>query len=55
MVGTNAYAVLGDQASNRARAWTRFGGVALIFRTGKAFRNPFAVLHVPILPRFESV
>jgi diguanylate cyclase (GGDEF)-like protein len=52
MVGTNAYAVLGDQASNRARVVDLgFGGVALDFSTGQGIPETLlAVLHVPILP-----
>ena len=52
MVGTNAYAVLGDQSSNRARVVDLgFGGVALDFSTGQGIPETLlAVLHVPILP-----
>jgi diguanylate cyclase (GGDEF)-like protein len=52
MVGTNAYAVLGDQSSNRARVVDLgFGGVALDFSAGQGIPETIlAVLHVPILP-----
>ncbi len=52
MVGTNAYAVLGDQSSERARVVDLgFGGVALDFPTAKGLPETLlAVLHVPILP-----
>jgi len=52
MAGTNAYAVLGDQAAQRARVVDLgFGGVALDFPTAKGLPDTLlAVLHVPILP-----
>jgi len=52
MVGTNAYAVLGDQSSHRARVVDLgFGGVALDFPRSEAIPDTLlAVLHVPILP-----
>jgi len=52
MAGTNAYAVLGDNASHRARVVDLgFGGVALDFPSVAGLSDTlFAVLHVPILP-----
>ena len=52
MVGTNAYAVLGDQSSHRARVVDLgFGGVALDFSSAEGIPDTLlAVLHVPILP-----
>jgi diguanylate cyclase (GGDEF)-like protein len=52
MAGTNAYAVLGEEASRRARVIDLgFGGVALeIEGAGGLADNTLAVLHVPILP-----
>jgi diguanylate cyclase (GGDEF)-like protein len=52
MAGTNAYAVLGDQSTHRARVVDLgFGGVALDFPTVKGLPDTLlAVLHVPILP-----
>jgi diguanylate cyclase (GGDEF)-like protein len=52
MAGTNAYAVLGDQASHRARVVDLgFGGVALDFSSTEGIPDTLlAVLHVPILP-----
>jgi len=52
MSGTNAYAVLGDQPTNRARVVDLgFGGVALDFPIKQAIPDTLlAVLHVPILP-----
>lgn len=52
MVGTNAYAVIGEQASRRARVIDLgFGGVALEFENSEELpENVLAVLHVPILP-----
>ena len=52
MVGTNAYAVLGDQPSHRARVVDLgFGGVALDFPIAEGIPDTLlAVLHVPILP-----
>jgi diguanylate cyclase (GGDEF)-like protein len=52
MAGTNAYAVLGDQSSHRARVVDLgFGGVALDFPTAEGIPETLlAVLHVPILP-----
>jgi diguanylate cyclase (GGDEF)-like protein len=52
MTGTNAYAVLGEQGSRRARVLDLgFGGVALEFEGAEQLaESVFAVLHVPILP-----
>ena len=52
MAGTNAYAVLGDQSSHRARVVDLgFGGVALDFSNTEGIPETLlAVLHVPILP-----
>lgn len=52
MTGTNAYAVLGDKASRRARVLDLgFGGVALELDSPEELPdNLLAVLHVPILP-----
>jgi diguanylate cyclase (GGDEF)-like protein len=52
MMGTNAYAVLGDQGTRRARVLDLgFGGVALELDSSEALtENVLAVLHVPILP-----
>jgi len=52
MAGTNAYAVLGDQSSHRARVVDLgFGGVALDFASTEGIPDTLlAVLHVPILP-----
>ena len=52
MAGTNAYAVLGDNSSHRARVVDLgFGGVALDFPSVTGLSDTlFAVLHVPILP-----
>lgn len=52
MVGTNAYAVLGEQGGKRARVLDLgFGGVAIEFDSQEEVpENLFAVLHVPILP-----
>jgi diguanylate cyclase (GGDEF)-like protein len=52
MAGTNAYAVLADQSSNRARVVDLgFGGVALDFPSQRSIPETLlAVLHVPILP-----
>jgi hypothetical protein len=52
MAGTNAYAVLGDQPSRRARVVDLgFGGVALDFPVAEGVPDTLlAVLHVPILP-----
>lgn len=52
MTGTNAYAVLGDNASRRARVLDLgFGGVALELEKPEELpSNLVAVLHVPILP-----
>jgi diguanylate cyclase (GGDEF)-like protein len=52
MTGTNAYAVLGDQGSRRARVLDLgFGGVALELDSSEGLpENILAVLHVPILP-----
>jgi diguanylate cyclase (GGDEF)-like protein len=52
MVGTNAYAVIGEQGTRRARVLDLgFGGVALEFdQPGDLPENILATLHVPILP-----
>ena len=52
MVGTNAYAIIGDQGSRRARVLDLgFGGVALEFeQTEELPESILAILHVPILP-----
>jgi diguanylate cyclase (GGDEF)-like protein len=52
MTGTNAYAVLGEQVSRRARVLDLgFGGVALEMDAAEELpANILAVLHVPILP-----
>jgi diguanylate cyclase (GGDEF)-like protein len=52
MVGTNAYAVIGDQGNRRARVLDLgFGGVALEFEQPEELpENILAILHVPILP-----
>ena len=52
MTGTNAYAVLGEQGTKRARVLDLgFGGVAIEFDAQEEVpENLFAVLHVPILP-----
>jgi diguanylate cyclase (GGDEF)-like protein len=52
MIGTNAYAVLGDQGDRRARVLDLgFGGVALELESSNDLADSvMAVLHVPILP-----
>ena len=52
MTGTNAYAVLGEQSTKRARVLDLgFGGVALELDAPEELpESVFAVLHVPILP-----
>lgn len=52
MAGTNAYAVVGEQGTKRARVLDLgFGGVAIEFDAQEEVpENLFAVLHVPILP-----
>ncbi len=52
MVGTNAYAVLGEQGTRHARVIDLgFGGVALELEAPEELpESLFAVLHVPILP-----
>ncbi len=52
MVGTNAYAVIGEQGERRARVVDLgFGGVALELEQAEELSdNILAVLHVPILP-----
>jgi diguanylate cyclase (GGDEF)-like protein len=52
MVGTNAYAVIGEKGSRRARVLDLgFGGVALEFDQPEDLpENILAILHVPILP-----
>jgi diguanylate cyclase (GGDEF)-like protein len=52
MTGTNAYAVLGEQGTRRARVLDLgFGGVAIELDSAEELPdNLLAVLHVPILP-----
>jgi diguanylate cyclase (GGDEF)-like protein len=52
MVGTNAYAVIGEQGERRARVLDLgFGGVALELEQAEELpENILAILHVPILP-----
>lgn len=52
MVGTNAYAIIGDLGARRARVLDLgFGGVALELEQAEEFpENILAILHVPILP-----
>jgi len=52
MTGTNAYAVLGEQGTRRAKVLDLgFGGVALEVESAEGLtENILAVLHVPILP-----
>jgi diguanylate cyclase (GGDEF)-like protein len=52
MVGTNAYAIIGDPGARRARVLDLgFGGVALELEQPEEFpENIMAILHVPILP-----
>jgi diguanylate cyclase (GGDEF)-like protein len=52
MIGTKAYAVIGEQGSRRARVLDLgFGGVALEFeQPEEVSENILAILHVPILP-----
>jgi diguanylate cyclase (GGDEF)-like protein len=52
MVGTNAYAVIGEKGDRRARVLDLgFGGVALeLEQVEELSENILAVLHVPILP-----
>jgi hypothetical protein len=52
MTGTNAYAVLGEQGTRRARVLDLgFGGVALELDSAADLpESMLAVLHVPILP-----
>ncbi len=52
MTGTNAYAVLGEQGTRRARVLDLgFGGVALELESSEGLsENILAILHVPILP-----
>jgi len=52
MAGTNAYAVIGEQGSRRARVLDLgFGGVALELEQAEDLpESILAVLHVPILP-----
>jgi len=52
MVGTNAYAIIGEQGNRRARVLDLgFGGVALEFEQPEDLpENILAILHVPILP-----
>jgi diguanylate cyclase (GGDEF)-like protein len=52
MAGTNAYAIIGDQGSRRARVLDLgFGGVALEFEQPEELpESLLAILHVPILP-----
>ena len=52
MIGTNAYAMLGDQNAKRARVVDLgFGGVAIELEKQESLPTSIlAVLHVPILP-----
>jgi diguanylate cyclase (GGDEF)-like protein len=52
MIGTNAYAVIGEQGERRARVLDLgFGGVALEFEQPEDLpESILAILHVPILP-----
>jgi hypothetical protein len=52
MTGTNAYAMLGERSSRRARVLDLgFGGVAIELDAPEELaENILAVLHVPILP-----
>ena len=52
MVGTNAYAIIGEQGARRARVLDLgFGGVALEFEHPEELpESILAILHVPILP-----
>lgn len=52
MIGTNAYAVLGESSSRRAKVLDLgFGGVALELESNQNLPDSFlAILHVPILP-----
>ena len=52
MVGTNAYAIIGETGDRRARVLDLgFGGVALEFEQSQDLpENLLAILHVPILP-----
>jgi diguanylate cyclase (GGDEF)-like protein len=52
MVGTNAYAIIGEQGARRARVLDLgFGGVALEFEQPEELpESLLAILHVPILP-----
>lgn len=52
MTGTNAYAIIGDNGSRRARVLDLgFGGVALEMEQPEELpENLIAILHVPILP-----
>jgi diguanylate cyclase (GGDEF)-like protein len=52
MAGTNAYAIIGEQGSRRARVLDLgFGGVALEFEQAEELpQSILAILHVPILP-----
>ncbi len=52
MIGTNAYAIIGEAGNRRARVLDLgFGGVALEFEQAEALpESLLATLHVPILP-----
>jgi diguanylate cyclase (GGDEF)-like protein len=52
MVGTNAYAIIGETGDRRARVLDLgFGGVSLEFEQAQELpENILAILHVPILP-----
>ncbi len=52
MIGTNAYAIIGEQGARRARVLDLgFGGVALEFEQPEDLpASLLAILHVPILP-----
>jgi hypothetical protein len=52
MVGTNAYAIIGETGERRARVLDLgFGGVSLEFEQAQEMpESILAILHVPILP-----
>ena len=52
MVGTNAYAIIGETGERRARVLDLgFGGVSLEFEQAQELPDSIlAILHVPILP-----
>jgi len=57
MTGTNAYAVLGEAASRRAKVLDLgFGGVALELDTGQSLPENFlAILHVRFCRQSASI